>query len=343
MFSHVDDFHCHLRQGNLMKAVTPTVLSGGSRLAYIMPNLKPPIANTDQALEYKRQLQALAPEVEFYMTLYLNPELTPDEIRKASKNGIKGVKSYPRGVTTNSDGGIESYTVYYPVFKAMEETGMVLNLHGEIPSDPTNDVCVLNAEEKFLKHLQQLHKDFPKLKIVLEHATTKAAVEMVKSLGDTVGCTITIHHLQLVVDDWAGCCHNYCKPVAKFPHDRDALRQAIVEGHPRFFLGTDSAPHPRSAKETKQAAAGVYVTPFVLPYLATILDSFGALDRLQGFACEFGRRFYGIPQPLQQQKVNLLRKPFAVPESIPYVSDEGKEETVVPFLAGKTLAFTLEQ
>lgn len=143
---------------------------------------------------------------------------------------LLGVKSYPRGVTTNSESGIESYDVYYPVFQAMEETGMVLNLHGEVPSDAEKNICVMNAEEKFLSHLKEIHLAFPKLKIILEHATTEAAVNMVKSLGETVGCTITVHHLQLIVDDWAGKCHNFCKPVAKFPSDRAALRKVIQEG-----------------------------------------------------------------------------------------------------------------
>jgi dihydroorotase len=175
----LDDFHVHLRQGQLMKTVAP--LLDQVRLAYVMPNLVPPISTTAQALQYKKELEALAPDTQFLMTLYLNPNLTPEEIKIAAAAGISGVKSYPRGVTTNSDGGIESYTIYYPVFKAMEECGLVLNLHGEIPSDPNNDVCILNAEEKFLKHLVQLHKDFPKLRIVLEHATTKAAVETVNN------------------------------------------------------------------------------------------------------------------------------------------------------------------
>jgi len=141
-----------------------------------------------------------------------------------------GVKSYPRGVTTNSDGGIESYEAYYPVFQAMEEVGMVLNLHGEIPSNPEANVSVLNAEEKFLPHLISLHHQFPKLRIVLEHATSRAAVECVKSLGETVGCTITAHHLALIVDDWAGQSWNFCKPVAKTPDDRLALQEIIREG-----------------------------------------------------------------------------------------------------------------
>lgn len=141
-----------------------------------------------------------------------------------------GVKSYPRGVTTNSDGGIESYETYYPVFEAMEAVDMVLNLHGEIPSDAATNTCVLNAEPAFLPHLRKLHARFPRLRIVLEHATTRAAVECVRSLGPTVACTITAHHLALTVDDWAGQAWNFCKPVAKFPDDRQALRDVVKEG-----------------------------------------------------------------------------------------------------------------
>jgi dihydroorotase len=228
----IDDFHIHLRQGPLMELVTSQLK--GVRLAYVMPNTKPPIKSADQALEYRSQLQKINPDVQYIMTLYLSPDLTAEEVKKASAAGIKGVKSYPRGVTTNSDQGIEDYRTYYPVFEAMEEVGMILNLHGEIPPVDGSDICVLNAEEKFLTHLKQLHADFPKLKIVLEHATTKAAVDMVKSLGDTVGCTITLHHLSLTVDDWAGQCFNYCKPVAKYPHDREALREVILQGSYRI-------------------------------------------------------------------------------------------------------------
>ncbi|KAJ3114623.1 hypothetical protein HDU96_001879 [Phlyctochytrium bullatum] len=345
LVSAIDDFHTHLRQGAMMNLVTPMLEAGGVRLAYVMPNLKPSISTTEQALAYKEKLQKLAPNVTFLMTLYLGPELTPDEIRKAAKAGVAGVKSYPRGVTTNSDQGIESYKTYYPVFEAMQEVGMILNLHGEIPSDPNNDVCVLNAEERFLSHLKELHADFPKLRIVLEHATTKAAVDMVKSLGDTVGCTITIHHLTLVVDDWAGQCHNFCKPVAKFPHDRLALQNVVKEGHPRFFLGTDSAPHPRHTKETAVGAAGVFTGYQTLQYLAHVLDSFGALDSLSKFACENGRNFYGLGAPAAStvSSLELLRADFGVPKEISYSDDEGQERQLVPFLAGKSLAFTLKK
>lgn len=142
----------------------------------------------------------------------------------------QGVKSYPRGVTTNSEGGIESYETYYPVFEAMQEVDMVLNLHGEVPSSASSNTCVLNAEPKFLPHLRALHKAFPRLRIVLEHATSREAVECVKELGDTVACTITAHHLALTVDDWAGQSWAFCKPVAKYPSDREALHEVVREG-----------------------------------------------------------------------------------------------------------------
>ncbi|KZT20740.1 Dihydroorotase [Neolentinus lepideus HHB14362 ss-1] len=332
------DFHVHLRQGALAALVTPHVREGGFTLAYVMPNLKPPITSTDQALAYKKDLEKIDPYVEYLMTLYLSPDLTPAEIRKAKAAGIVGVKSYPRGVTTNSEGGIESYEVYYPVFEVMQEVGMVLNLHGEIPSDTFTNTCVLNAEAKFLLHLIKLHRDFPKLRIVLEHATTRLAVETVKSLGPTVACTITAHHLALTVDDWAGQAFNYCKPVAKFPDDRAALQEVVREGHPRFFLGSDSAPHPPGTKSTctptHACAAGVYTSPILLPLVAHLLESFGALDKLENFTSTYGRAFYGRPVTKETETRVTLRKV------------EGKniaekwmlgQESVVPFWAGKDL------
>ncbi|EXX69891.1 uncharacterized protein OCT59_005439 [Rhizophagus irregularis] len=336
------DFHIHLRQDDLMNMAVPQIAEGGISLCYVMPNLKPPITSTKQALDYKDKLEKLEPNVTFLMSLYLNSDLTPEEIRKAKEAGIIGVKSYPRGVTTNSDSGIESYKVYYPVFKAMEEVGMILNLHGEIPSDIEQDICVMNAEEKFLIHLKQLHEDFPRLKIVLEHATTKEAIGMVKSLGDTVGCTITIHHLQLTVDDWAGQCHNFCKPVAKFPHDRQALRDVILEGHPRFFLGTDSAPHPAHLKECAQSCAGVFTTPLALPYLATIFDSFNALHTLKSFACENGKKFYNIKEE-KCREIKLINENWLVPNAYQFGNTQKeKSGIVIPFWAGKTLTWKID-
>ncbi|KAI8060252.1 dihydroorotase, homodimeric type [Gongronella butleri] len=339
------DFHLHLRQGDMMRMVAPKVAEGGVSLAYIMPNLQPPVTKTEQALAYKAELEALAPDVTFYMTLYLSPDLTVDEVRKASAAGIAGVKSYPRGVTTNSDGGIENYEIYYPVFQAMEEEGMVLNLHGEIPSDFDNDVCVMNAEEKFLPQLEKIHRAFPKLKIVLEHATTAAAVDIVKRLGDTVACSITVHHLQLVVDDWAGQAHHFCKPVAKYPHDRQALREVVASGHPRFFLGTDSAPHPSHTKETGACAhAGVFTTPLVLPYLAMIFESIGCLDKLENFACHYGRNFYGLKQKegYQDRTVTLVKEEnIVVPANYQISAAKPDLGKVVPFLANKDIGWKI--
>ncbi|EPS95345.1 hypothetical protein FOMPIDRAFT_1025828 [Fomitopsis schrenkii] len=335
------DFHVHLRQGEYAAFLAPHVRKGGFKLAYVMPNLRPPICNAEEALLYKAQLQTADPAAQYLMTLYLSPELTPDEIRKAKRAGIAGVKSYPRGVTTNSDGGIESYETYYPVFEAMEQEDMVLNLHGEVPSDASTNTCVLNAEPSFLPHLRKLHARFPHLRIVLEHATTRAAVECVKSLGNTVACTITAHHLALTVDDWAGQSWNFCKPVAKYPDDRQALRDVIKEGHPRFFLGSDSAPHPPATKSTASplhaCAAGVYTSAILLPLVAHLLESFGALDRLEGFVSTNGRAFYGVPVTSSEDKVTIRRVSGKLIEE---QLVQG-EHCVVPFWAGKPIGWEI--
>lgn len=335
------DFHVHLRQGELSEIVTPHVRKGGFDLAYVMPNLKPPITKTEQAVAYRESLKAIDSGVDYLMTLYLSPDLTPEEVRKAKQAGIVGVKSYPRGVTTNSDGGIESYEVYYPVFEEMQKCDLVLNLHGEIPSDAASNTCVLNAENAFLPHLKKLHEAFPKLRIVLEHATTRAAVDMVKSLGDTVACTITAHHLAMTVDDWAGQSWHYCKPVAKYPSDRQALQEVVHQGHPKFFLGSDSAPHLAHTKSvatpTQPCAAGVYTSPILLPLLAHILESFGALDRLQGFVSDYGRAFYRQPAGANARRIILGRvKGIRVEDTWPLGGD-----CVVPFWAGKEIGWEI--
>lgn len=360
------DFHVHLREGAISEIVTPHVALGGMDTVYVMPNLVPPIRSADKALAYRDELQKLSPNTRFLMSMYLSPELTPDEIHKAAKAGVSGVKSYPRGVTTNSDNGIEDYEVYYPVFAAMEEEDMVLNLHGELPSDADKGICVLNAEPLFLEHLEKIHKAFPKLRIVLEHATTRAAVECVKRCGETVACTITPHHLQLIVDDWAGKPLHYCKPVAKTPDDRAALRDVIREGHPRFFLGSDSAPHPLTnkypspARHAKNAqdflsscgcAAGVYTQPILLPLCATLLESFGALDKLSAYVSDNGRRFYKEP-PSQPGRVVTLRRTTEsdalIPTSYVHAASESKDDSdpsklqVTPFMAGQRLGWAVD-
>jgi len=184
---------------------TPPSRQGGVNTVYIMPNLVPPVTTVPMAQEYKARLQALAPTgVNFLMTLYLHESITPDVVRAAAQAGIAGIKSYPAGVTTNSASGVLSYEPFYPVFAAMQDAGLVLNLHGECPSDHARNITVLNAESKFLPTLRTLHDKFPRLRIVLEHCTTEDAVRAVEACGDTVVGTITAHHLYLTVDDWAG-------------------------------------------------------------------------------------------------------------------------------------------
>ncbi|KAJ2803790.1 dihydroorotase [Coemansia helicoidea] len=341
------DFHCHLRQGAMMELVVPLVEQGGVRTVLAMPNLTPPLTTTQMAVDYGQRLQALAPSVHFVLTLYLNPDLTPEEIGRAAAAGITAVKMYPSGVTTNSEWGVADLRAYYPTFAAMQDANMVLCLHGECPSDADKGICILNAEERFLDTLRELHAAFPRLRIVLEHATTRAAVDCVKSLGSTVGCTITAHHLVLTVDDWAGQPHHFCKPVAKFPSDRAALRDVVASGHPRFFLGSDSAPHLLSAKQGERPAAGVFTTPVLVPLLATLFEKLGCLSRLEGFVSAHGRSFYQLPQPAAGSAAITLTR--AAPLKVPRAyaadcspADAGSQPvTVVPFMAGTELAWSI--
>jgi len=327
-----DDLHVHLRQDAMMRLVTPLVSAGGVGRCVVMPNTVPPVCSPADALRYRDALRELAPDVEFLMTLYLQPGLTPDLIREAAAVGIFGVKCYPRGVTTNSDRGVEDFAQYDTVFAAMEAEGLALRLHGEMPGSAERDICILNAEQRFLPEVERLHQRFPVLRIVLEHVTTAEAVACVKALGETVAATITAHHLDLTADDWAGRNHNFCKPVAKYPHDREALRAVVREGHPRFFLGSDSAPHPRQAKEAACGCAGVFTAPLLLPYLADCFERIGALDRLPDFCCLFGRQFHGLA-PLAGA-ITLER----VAQTVPAAYGD-----IVPYRAGATLAWQLRK
>ena len=314
-----------------MRTVAPMLRLGGIGRCLVMPNTTPPVSTISQAITYRAELNDLAPGVDFLMTLYLVPDMSPTTILGAAEAGMKGVKLYPRGVTTHSDQGIEELKPLYPVFMAMQESGMVLEIHGESQSDHARDICVLNAEEEYLPKVGQLHADFPKLRIVLEHVTSAAAVSLVKRLGDTVAATITAHHLDLTVDDWAGKNHNFCKPVAKYPHDRDALRTVVAEGHPRFFLGSDSAPHPANKKECAEGCAGVFTSPLLLAYLADTFDRVGILDRLEAFVSELGAKFYDLPA--NEDMVTLVRRDQQVPETY---------GPIVPYKAGENLAWSIE-
>ena len=293
----------------------------------LQPNLVPPITTVAAALEYRKRLQVVEPNTSYLMSLYLHPSITPDTIREAKKAGIAGVKSYPAGVTTNSSSGVVDYKSFYPVFAAMEEVDMVLNLHGEAPPSPvtaTNSeqqITVLNAEEAFLPTLRSLHGLFPKLRIILEHCTTAAAIEAVGKCGPNVAGTITAHHLFLTIDDWAGDPINFCKPVAKLPSDRVALLQAATSGDRKFFFGSDSAPHLLSAKKgltdgglgAGKCAAGVFTQPNVVGFVLEAFEKALELgivekgdltqDRVEGFLGGYGRKFYGTAEASRQIRV----------------------------------------
>ncbi|KAK7709659.1 dihydroorotase [Botryosphaeria dothidea] len=336
------DMHVHLRDGAMMETVTPTIRQGGVNTVYVMPNLVPPITTVDAALSYRDRLQSLAPDVTFLMSLYLHPSITPETIVAAKQAGITGVKSYPAGVTTNSSAGVVDYAAFYPVFAEMERQDLLLNLHGELPpSAAENDITVLNAEERFLPTLQELHAKFPRLRILLEHCTSAAAIEAVRQCGETVGATITAHHLYLTVDDVVGNAFHFCKPVAKLPADRMALLRAAVSGERKFFFGTDSAPHPVQKKTGAGAAAGVFTQPYAVQLVLDALEGAVAKgwlkeqevgrEALEGFLSGFGRAFYKVGDE-RGERIVLRKKEEKVVDTIRH---EKGEVEVVPFRKGQ--------
>lgn len=342
------DMHVHLRDGKMMELVTPTIREGGVSVAYIMPNLVPPITTLDRVVDYKKRLQALAPKTTFLMSLYLCKDLTPELIHQAAKeNAIHGVKCYPAGVTTNSAAGVDpnDFSSFYPIFRALEENNLVLNLHGERPPAKGEDIHVLNAEPLFLPALIKLSKDFPNLKIILEHCTTKTAVDTIRKLHkenpqSKVAATITAHHLSLTIDSWAGNPVNFCKPVAKLPEDMRALVEAATSGEKYFFFGSDSAPHPIEGKARHVGVcAGVYTQSHAIGYLAEIFDGVDKLDKLKGFVNDNGRSLYGISDDdvVCKDTVSLVKRENVVPEML-----GNGEVKVVPFKAGDSLKYMVE-
>ncbi|KAI1007290.1 putative dihydroorotase [Podosphaera aphanis] len=338
------DFHVHLRDEAMMEVVAPTIRSGGVNTVYVMPNLNPPLTSISDVLAYKSRLQRQNPKVNYLMTLYLHERITPAMVTEAKAHGIVGIKSYPAGVTTNSSFGVISYEPFYPVFAAMEQCGMVLNLHGECPSDPSdphNDVTVLNAESKFLPTLKSLHAKFPELKIVLEHCTTMAAIQAVQECGPNVVGTITLHHLFLTINDVVNDPFCYCKPVAKDPSDRVALVKAAINGDGKFFMGSDSAPHDITSKKSRneKVSAGVFTQPYVTQLFLDAIEqaisqeiiSENAVspEILQGFLGEYGRRFYGIVQDKPETIVLHKRK-----EKV-QTSFVGQGLEIIPFRRGQ--------
>ncbi len=331
-----DDWHLHVRDAQALAAVVPHTAAQFAR-AIIMPNLSTPVTTTEQALAYRERILASVPKgvrFEPLMTLYLTDTLAPTEIERAHQSGhVVACKLYPQGATTNSDKGVTSIEKIYPVLEAMQKTGTKLLVHGEV-TDP--DVDVFDREAVFIdRHLEPLRKRFPALKIVFEHITTQNAVQYVKSADQNLAATLTAHHLLFnrnALFKGGMRPHYYCLPVLKKEVHRLALVEAATSGDPRFFLGTDSAPHAAHLKEHAQACAGCYTAFGAMSMYAEIFERLGRLDRLEGFASHFGPDFYELPR--NTDHLTLVKAPWVLPESFAY-----GDALLKPLMGGETLAW----
>ena len=332
-----DDWHLHLRDGAALSAVIGHSARQFAR-AIVMPNLRPPIVTVDQALAYRQRILAALPsgiDFEPLMTLYLTDETPPAEMRRAREAGIVAIKLYPAGATTNSDAGVSDLAKVGPTLAAAEREGIVLLVHGEV-TDPAVDV--FDREAVFIdRHLVALRRDFPGLKIVLEHVTTREGAQYVAEASANTAATLTAHHLLYNRNAlFAGGLrpHHYCLPVLKREEHRQALVAAATSGSPRFFLGTDSAPHAAVLKEHASGCAGCYTALTALELYAEAFDAAGALDLLEGFASFHGPSFYGLPRNVGT--VTLRRQSWSVPKALPFGEAELK-----PLCGGETLNWKL--
>ncbi|MFP4376130.1 MAG: dihydroorotase [Spirochaetales bacterium] len=343
-----DDFHVHLRQGEMIAPVIAETAPWFGRIL-VMPNVEPPIYSAERLLEYRREIEVAAsrvigasPQPELLMTFKVSPAIPVVEVQRLREAGAIGGKLYPRGVTTNSADGVEEIDALYPLLEAMEEHDLVLEIHAEEPG-----AFSLDREAAYMPTISRLARDFPELRIVVEHVSSKAAVEAVRACPANVAATVTLHHLMLTLDDVVGDClqpHHFCKPIAKRPEDLEAIREAVLGGDPRFFFGSDSAPHPRDAKESACGCAGIYTAPVALPLLVELFEAAGVAlteaeadtgpnptsrPSLERFTSRLGAEFYRLPLP--ERSVTLAEIPWTVPAS--YAG-------VVPYYAGATLRYT---
>ncbi|MCG5535293.1 dihydroorotase [Ectothiorhodospira mobilis] len=333
-----DDWHLHVRDGDGLKCAVPHSARRFTR-AVIMPNLKPPVVNVAQAAAYRDRILAAVPEgVHFdpLMTIYLTDDTTPDDIRAVAEGGFMlGAKLYPAGATTHSDAGVTDIHHIDAVLQAMQDLGVPLMVHGEVTGP---EVDLFDREARFIEQvLTPLVERFPALKVVLEHVTTAEAVAFVRQAPETVAATVTPQHILMnrnALFQGGMRPHHFCLPVLKREEHRAAILETLAEGHPRFFLGTDSAPHPRGAKESACGCAGIYSAPAAIELYAEAFEQAGALEHLQAFASENGPRFHGLAP--NEDFITLRRQPWTVPESLPFGAD-----TVVPLRAGEELAWRL--
>ncbi len=336
-----DDWHLHLRDG----AALATVVSATARCfarAIIMPNLKPPITTVAQALAYRQRIVASIPLASSFnplMTLYLTENTTVSEIKTAKESEyLTAVKYYPAGATTHSEYGVTDLRQVWPVLEAMQTYDLPLLIHGEVTA---TSIDVFDREKMFIEYvLDPLIENFPALRIVLEHITTQEAVEYVSAMSSTrLAATITAHHLLMNRNDFlVGGIHphHYCLPVLKRETHRQALLKAATSGHPKFFLGTDSAPHARVAKENQCGCAGIYTAPAALEFYAEAFEQVYALDKLEAFASFYGADFYGLPR--NSKTITLIKRPWQMPEEFAF-----GEHRVVPMRAGTNIHWQLAQ
>ena len=335
-----DDWHLHLRDGALLRAVLPASARQFGR-AIVMPNLKPPVTTAAQALAYRQRIvQALPAGADFQplMTLYLTDDTPPAEAAAAAAAGIVAFKLNPAGATTNSDSGVTDLRKTQATLEAMQRHGLKLLVHGEV-TDP--DVDIFDREAVFIDRvLAPLRRDFPELKLVMEHITTEQAAQYVQDAGAHTAATITAHHLlynRNAIFQGGIRPHWYCLPILKRERHRQALLRAVASGHPRFFLGTDSAPHPIPAKESDCGCAGCYTAHAALELYATAFEQAGALERLEAFASFNGPDFYGLPR--NTDTVTLVRERWTPPASYAF----GEEAQLTPLAAGEPLSWRLQR
>lgn len=327
-----DDFHLHLREGKVIRQLGP-LAAAVFRRALVMPNLFVPILDGCGAVHYEAQIAGMLrteyPNFAPLMTIQITERTTWQMIAIAQVAKVVAGKIYPRNMTTNSENGVEDYTKIYPALEAMQYYGMVACFHGESP-DPKVDP--IDRERRFKSTIVRIARKFPRLKIVMEHITDRNSIKIVRDLP-SVAATITVHHLLLTMTDWHGRKlkpHLFCKPEAKRFADRDALREAAFSGESKFFLGTDSAPHPKEMKECADGCAGIFTAPVAIPLLIELFEEHGALDKLEAFCSEHGANFYNLP--LNDGRVVYEQKPWEVPAAY---------DNFVPFKAGETLQWQL--
>ena len=328
------DMHLHLRDGEMLKLVGPLTSNTFSG-ALIMPNLVPPITTKEALLSYKERIIEACSEDDFdaYVTLFFKNDYSYEFLEDV-KDDIIAIKLYPAGITTNSDTGVSSMDIedLRPTLESMSKLGIPLCIHGE-----TNGF-VMDREKEFMPIYESIASSFPELKIIMEHITTKEAIELLDKY-DNLHATVTLHHLLITLDDVAGGMlqpHLFCKPIAKRPEDRSALLQAALKGHPKLMFGSDSAPHPKHKKECCGCAAGVFTSPIALQVLTELFEKNGKLDNLNAFVSLNAQKIYDI-KPVEKT-INLVKKDFIVPA----VYEHGVEK-VVPMYAGETLAWSIEE